>query len=158
MTIAPTLQRYLANHDIAYDLVPHQPTMSSLHTAEACHVAGDCLAKGVVLRDSDGYWLAVLPASRQVQLANLRTDLGEDVDLASEQEIAHVFRDCDRGAIPPVGACYGLDVIVDDSIGRQPEIYFEGGDHATLVHMSQAEFARLNPTARHGSFAGPQSH
>ena len=156
MTIAPTLQRYLANQNIAYDLVPHQPTMSSLRTAEACHIAGDSLAKAVVLRDSNGYWLAVLPASRQVQLTSLRADLGEDVNLASEQEIEQVFRDCDRGAIPPVGACYGLDVIVDDSIGRQADVYFEGGDHATLVHMSQGEFARLNPTARHGSFAGSQ--
>ena len=154
MTIAPTLQRYLANQNIPYDLVPHQPTMSSLRTAETCHIAGDSLAKGVVLRDRSGYWLAVLPASRQVQLGSLRADLGDDVDLASEQEIEQVFRDCDRGAIPPVGACYGVDVIVDDSIGRQPDVYFEGGDHTTLVHMSQAEFARLNPTARHGSFAG----
>ena len=158
MTIAPTLQRYLSNQNIAYDLVPHQPTMSSLRTAEACRIAGDCLAKGVVLRDSDGYWLAVLPASRQVQLASLRADLGDDVDLASVREIEQVFRDCDRGAVPPVGAFYGLNVIVDDSIGRQPEVYFEGGDHTTLVHMNQAEFARLNPAARHGSFSGSQPH
>jgi Ala-tRNA(Pro) deacylase len=158
MTIAPTLQKYLADRNGAYDLVPHQPTMSSLHTAEACHITGDCLAKGVVLRDSGGYWLAVLPASHQVRLDDLRSDLGEDVDLASEQEIERMFRDCERGAIPPIGAAYGLDMIVDDSIGRQPEIYFEGGDHATLVHMSQAEFARLNPAARHGSFAGPRTH
>jgi Ala-tRNA(Pro) deacylase len=158
MTIAPTLQRYLSNQNVAYDLVPHQPTMSSLRTAEACHIAGDCLAKGVVLRDSDRYWLAVLPASRQVQLASLSSALGQDVSLASEQEIEQVFRDCDRGAIPPVGAGYGVDVIVDDSIGQQRDVYFEGGDHATLVHMSQAEFARLDPTARHGSFAGSQPH
>jgi Ala-tRNA(Pro) deacylase len=158
MTIAPTLEKYLADQNVAYDLVPHQPTMSSLRTAEACHITGDCLAKGVVLRDGGRYWLAVLPASRQVRLDNLKADLSEDVDLASEQEIEQVFRDCDRGAIPPVGACYGVDVIVDDSIERQPEIYFEGGDHATLVHMSAAEFARLNATARHGSFTGPSAH
>jgi Ala-tRNA(Pro) deacylase len=71
-----------------------------------------------------------------------------------------MFPDCARGAIPPVGACYGLDVIVDASIDRQPELYFEGGDHATLVHMSQADFGRLNRDARHGSFtvAGERSN
>ena len=43
--------------------------------------------------------------------------------------------------------------MIDDSIEEQPEIYIEAGDHATLVHMSQAQFADLTSTARHGSFS-----
>ena len=50
-----------------------------------------------------------------------------------------------------------LDTIVDGSIDQQPEVYFEGGDHSTLIHMSRAEFVRLDTTARHGSFTGPWS-
>jgi len=157
MTIAPTLQKYLADHKVAYDLVPHQPTESSMESAQACHIPGDRLVKGVVVRDKESYWVAVLPASRQVRLAELRTELGQDVELATEQEIEQVFRDCDRGAVPPVGACYGLDTIVDGSIDQQPEVYFEGGDHSTLIHMTRAEFVRLDTTARHGSFTGPWS-
>jgi Ala-tRNA(Pro) deacylase len=152
MTIAPTLQKYLAHHEVAYDLVPHQPTQSSLHTAEACHIPGDRLAKGILLRDPASCWLAIVPASRRVWLPDLQEKLGESVDLASEEEISEVFRDCAPGAIPPVGPCYGLDVIVDGSIDQQPDLYFEGGDHETLVHLSQSEFARLNPHARHGRF------
>jgi Ala-tRNA(Pro) deacylase len=44
-------------------------------------------------------------------------------------------------------------VVVDDSIEEQPEVYFEGGDHATLVHMSHAQFAGLTATARRGCFS-----
>jgi Ala-tRNA(Pro) deacylase len=73
--------------------------------------------------------------------------------LASEPEAADVFRDCALGAAPAVGACYGLDVIIDSSVDQQQELYFEGGDHATLVHVNGAEFARLNPGAQHGSFS-----
>ena len=51
MTIAPTLQKYLADHGVAYDLVAHPPTESSLRTAETCHIPGDRLAKGILLRD-----------------------------------------------------------------------------------------------------------
>jgi Ala-tRNA(Pro) deacylase len=152
MALAPTLQKYLTDQNVAYDLIPHERTTSSIDTVATTHVAGDSLAKGILLRDSQGYWLAVLPASRHARLSDLRTELGEPVRLASEQEIAEIFRDCARGAIPPVGACYGLDVLIDDSIDQQPELYFEGGDHATLVRMSQTEFARLNGHARHGSF------
>jgi Ala-tRNA(Pro) deacylase len=79
--------------------------------------------------------------------------LGRDVDLAPEDEIDQLFRDCAHGAVPPVGACYGLDVIVDDSIDEKPDIYLEGGDHQTLIHMSHAQFARLMADARHGHFS-----
>ena len=153
MALSPTLQKYLADQRVAYDVIPHERTTSSLGTAEKSHIFADSFAKGILLRDWQGYWLAVLPASRHARLSDLRADLGERVGLASEKEIAQVFRDCARGAIPPFGECYGLDMIIDSSIDEQPELYCEGGDHATLVHVSRAEFARLNGKARHGSFA-----
>ena len=153
MTIAPTLQKYLDEQRIGYDLVPHEPTMSALGSAHAGHIPGDSLAKGVVLTDGDSYKLAVLPASHHLRLTDLKTELGQDIRLASELETAEVFPDCARGAVPPVGSCYGLDVIIDNSIDQQQELYFEGGDHATLVHVNGAEFARLNPQAQHGSFS-----
>jgi Ala-tRNA(Pro) deacylase len=48
--------------------------------------------------------------------------------------------------------CYGLDVIVDDSIKTQPVIYTEAGDHQTLLHLSRAQFERLTANALHGRF------
>jgi Ala-tRNA(Pro) deacylase len=153
MSIAPTLQRYLADQNTAYDMIEHRPTMSAMRTAEAAHISGDCLAKGILLRNSDGYMLAVIPASRHISMPDLKAELGQDVDLASEDEIGQVFRDCEHGAVPAVGTCYGVQAIVDDQLAEQPEIYFEAGDHATLIHLSQAEFARLTAAARHGRFS-----
>jgi len=153
MTIAPTLQKYMDEQGIRYELVPHEPTLSALGSAYAGHVPSDRLAKAVVLSDGGRYTLAVLPASHHLRLSDLRVKLGHEVHLASEPETAGVFRDCALGAAPAVGTCYGLDVIIDTSIDQQQELYFEGGDHATLVHVSGAEFARLNPQAQHGSFS-----
>jgi Ala-tRNA(Pro) deacylase len=151
MAIAPTLQKYLDQH-VRYEAIPHEPTSSSMRTAEACHISGDGIAKGIVLRRDGGYMLAVLPASHHIRLSELRKQIGNDVDLADEMEIAQLFRDCAHGAVPPVGECYGLDVILDDSIEAQPEVYMESGDHETLLHMSQAQFALLTAHARHGRF------
>jgi Ala-tRNA(Pro) deacylase len=153
MAIALTLQKYLAAKKVRYDLMAHEPTGSSAQTAEACHISGDRLAKAVLLRDETGYTLAILPASHHIAMSELRRQLGDDVSLATENEAAELFQDCTRGALPAVGECYGLDIVVDDSIDEQPEIYFEGGDHGTLVHMSQAQFAALTATARHGRFS-----
>jgi Ala-tRNA(Pro) deacylase len=153
MSIALTLQEFLARKHITYDLVAHPTTMSSMPTAEACHIPAECLAKGVVLRTANGYVLAVLPASHRIRRADLKGQLGEDFALATEHELDQLFRDCAHGAIPAVGECYGLDVLVEDSIREQPHIYLEGGDHTTVVHVSQAQFAELMANARHGCFA-----
>ena len=155
MTIAPTLQKYMDEQGIRYDLVPHEPTLTALGSAHAGHIPSARLAKAIVLSDGGRYTLAVLPASHHLQLSDLRRELGHEVHLASEPEAADVFRDCALGAVPAVGACYGLDVIIDTSIDQQQELYFEGGDHTALFYVNGAEFTRLNPHTQHGPF-GPR--
>jgi Ala-tRNA(Pro) deacylase len=153
MGIAPTLQKYLDRY-VTYDIVQHEPTLSSMRTAEACHISGKQIAKAVVLRRHDGsFMLAVLPASRHVRLSDLATLLGEDVDLATEGELDRLFGDCQHGAVPPVGDCYDLDWIVDDSIDDKGDVYLEAGDHATLIRLSYPQFAKLTAEAGHGRFS-----
>ena len=153
MSIAPTLQKYLAAEDIQYKEIQHEPSVSSARTAEACHISGDRLAKGIVLRRDGEYVLAVVPASHHLRLSDLRTTLGDSVQMANEGEIHQLVRDCARGAVPAIGKCYGLDIIVDDSIETEPEIYMEAGDHETLLHFTHAQFARLTANAPHGRFS-----
>jgi Ala-tRNA(Pro) deacylase len=153
MTIAPTLQKYLAAENIQYEVIPHELSVTSTRTAEACHISGDRLAKGIVLRRDGEYMLAVLPASHHLRLSELRTKLGDNVEMADESEINRLFRDCAHCAVPAVGKCYGLDIIVDDSIQAQPDIYMEAGDHETLLHMGHAQFARLTANAQQGRFS-----
>ncbi len=153
MAIAPTLQKYLAAENIQYEEIPHELSMTSTRTAEVCHISGDRLAKGIVLRRDGEYVLAVLPASHHLRLSELRTALGDNVHMADETEIDQLFHDCAHGAVPAVGKCYGLNIIVDDSIQTQPDIYMEAGDHETLLHMGHAQFARLTANAPRGRFS-----
>jgi len=153
MTIAPKLREYLDQVNADYDVIEHQPTKSSLETASASSVPAEKVAKAVLLDTDDDYLLAVLPSDRRVELSELRSELGRKPRLASEEEIKSLFSDCDVGALPPTG--YGLQVIVDDAIERQPDVYFEAGDHASLVHMKHDEFSRVMKGARHGQFSEP---
>lgn len=156
MTISATLERYLDSRHVDYELVSHAATGSASETAQAAHVSGDRIAKTVVLRDGDqgdGYLLAVVPASHHLSLEMLRTWLGRSVALASEQEIGKLFPDCDLGAIPPLGDAYGLDVILDEALSRLDEVWFEGGDHRSLVKVAGAAFRDLMAGAHHGRFS-----
>ena len=117
------------------------------------NISGDRLAKGIVLRRDGECMLAVLPASHHLRLSDLRTSLGENVHIADETEINRLFSDCAHGAVPAVGECYGLDIIVDGSIEAQPDIYVEAGDHETVLRMGHAQFARLTANAPHERFS-----
>ncbi|HYH38055.1 MAG TPA: YbaK/EbsC family protein [Azospirillum sp.] len=153
MGIAITMEQFLDHNTARYDLMRHAPTESSLRTAEASRISGDRLAKGVVLKDEIGYLLAVLPATHHIRLTELEARTNRHLHLAPEPEMQALFRDCARGAVPVMGAAYGMDMIVDDSLAAQPDVYFEGGDHETLVHMEGAEFNRLTAQAPHGRFS-----
>ncbi|WP_431858423.1 aminoacyl-tRNA deacylase [Azospirillum sp.] len=153
MGIAITMEQFLDHNTAHYDLMRHAPTESSLRTAEASHIPGDCLAKGVVLKDEIGYLLAVLPATHHIRMAELEARTNRHLHLAAEPEMQALFRDCARGAVPVTGAAYGMDMIIDDSLAAQPDVYFEGGDHETLVHMDGGEFNRLFARVPHGNFS-----
>lgn len=153
MTIASTLKQYLGENGIAYETIPHPYTDSATKTAQVAHVSGENIAKAVVLKESGNYLLAVLPAARHIRFADLGAWLGGKVELAKEEETESIFHDCDLGAIPPVGKAYGLDVVIDESLAGNGEIYFEGGDHSTLVKVSAEDFGRLTEGARRGQFS-----
>jgi Ala-tRNA(Pro) deacylase len=153
MGIAITLQQFLEAQSVPYEVLEHKRTGCSQRTADASHVPSDCLAKGVVVRHKDGYILAIVPASRQVRLEDVGRWLERPVALASEEEVSALFPDCEHGAVPPIAAAYGLAAIVDASLEGHEHIYFEGGDHRALVHVTGAQFHRLIEEVPHGQFA-----
>ena len=155
MGIAITLAQYLLDRDVAYELVPHPHTETALASAAASGIPADSVVKAVVLKGGDGFMLALLPASRHIQFDELGRLLGDEVNIASEEQVETLFLDCEPGSVPALGAAYGLDVVMDDSLAQQPDLYLEGGDHAHLVHISGTSFQKLMGDARHGRFTGP---
>lgn len=153
MAIAYTVEKYLNMHDIPYDVIKHPHTQTSLKTAYAAQIEGDCLAKAVLLEDDDGYIMAVLPATHHVKLGMLRHQMGRQVRMASEREVSDLFQDCERGAIPALGQAYGIETILDDSLMEHRDIYFEAGDHEELIHMSCEQFEEAMSSAMHGQFS-----
>lgn len=153
MSIAPKLRQYLDEHHADYEIVEHRPTASSMQSANASRIPAEWMAKAVLLDTDDHYLLAVVPSDHRIQLSELRTELGHKPRLAREEEIGLIFSDCEAGAVPALGFGYGVPTIVDDDLDTAPDIYFEAGDHMSLIHMDRAEFVRLTQQARHGRFS-----
>lgn len=153
MGMSMKLFNYLRDSGVDYEEVRHPREVSASRIAEKVHVAGDRLAKAVLVKGDSGFRIAVVPSTCRVDLAGLSHMLNERIGLATEDEIETRFRDCDAGALPPLGEPYGMKVCVDETLREQPDIYFEAGDHKTLVHMSGEDFARLMGEAEHGHIA-----
>jgi len=153
MTISLTLLEYLEWEGVDYELLHHEPAFDSMHAAEAAHVPGDQLAKCVVLEDESGYLMAVIPATHELELDTLSRQLNRHLQFANEEEIADLFEDCDRGAVPPLPEAFGYEAVVDDSLTEYDDIYLEAGDHQELVHISGRDFQNLTADAAHGYFS-----
>jgi len=153
MAISNTLKRYLDQSGIAYEAIQHHLAFSSQKIAEAAHVSGERLAKGVLLRDGIGYLLAVLPSPLSVDVDELSEQLGRNLDLVEEGEIHQLFPDCDPGAVPPIGDAYEIEVALDTELCDEPDIYFEAGDHVGLIRVGGTDFQTLLKNAQHLRFA-----
>ncbi|MGA7979075.1 MAG: YbaK/EbsC family protein [Chromatiaceae bacterium] len=143
MTTAAKLKTYLDDHSIDYELVPHPHTEYSMATAAAAHVPGDRLAKAVIVSRAGEYLMVVVPSDYHVHLGLLRRHLGQEVGLVTEEEVVRLFSDCEAGAIPPIGAPYGLPTMLDTALLDEPEIFFESGDHSALVRVSGDQFREI---------------
>lgn len=153
MAMAQRVRHFLENHDVDYDLVGHAPGSDSMHIAQGTHIPGKQLAKGVVLGDDLGYVVAVMPATHRLDLGWLHRCLNRNLGLASADELPALFSDCEPGVVPAVAEAYGLEMLLDDSLVEQPDVYFESGDDCDLVHVSGEDFDELMGNALHGHFS-----
>lgn len=153
MPVAVTIQSCLSAHQVDFELVQHPKTLSSRESAESAHVAADHVAKAVLVRDANGFAMAVIPGSGWLKLSALREASGREFDLADESDVDRLFSDCQPGAIPPLGPAYGLETYLDMRLTTLANVYFEAGDHEHLVHIHGEAFHDLLKGARHGHFS-----
>ena len=147
MSLSRVLESYLSERDATYTVEVHSASTTSVDTARRARIDEESLVKSVVLEDDRGFVLAVLPASCRLELDRIRNKLGRRLQLSSECDVIRLFPDCALGAVPPLGAAYGLPTVIDSSLEDRDEVFFEGGDHESLVRMAGGEFFGLLATA-----------
>ena len=141
-----TLLEYLEQNHISFDVVMHPKTFDAQHLAQAVHVPGRNVAKGVLVRvdRTNRYILAVLPATHRIDINQLSKAIGgSEVQLATEFEVAERFPDCEFGALPPFGSRYGIETLVDRSLTTDEYIVFEADKHDEAIRMRYAAFNEL---------------
>ena len=78
--------------------------------------------------------MLVVPANKLVDFQEVRFELGfKQLRMVTEFELGKLFPDSELGAMPPVGALYGLPVYLDEAMADERLIAFNGG-HASRRH------------------------
>jgi Ala-tRNA(Pro) deacylase len=142
MVVLERLQNYLKIHHIPYEEIPHSTAYTAREVAENLHVPAKMFAKVVVVKADGRFVMAVLPSSWLVDLKRLEEVLGYSrVRLATEDELATLFPDCEVGTMPPFGNLYGLPVYVDELLAKDEDIYFDAGTHKEAIKLRYRDFA-----------------
>lgn len=158
MAIAKTLKSYLDDNHVKYDVIHHSHSSTSLEAAHSANIPDHQLAKAVVLEDDRGYVVSVLPSTNRLDMDWVSESAGRDLELADEDELGRLFKDCETGAIPALGNAYGLDVIWDEQLTNAAEIYIEAGDHENLIHIHGDDFCKLMENMPHNIISANRNY
>jgi len=141
---AQKLKKFLDDNKVKYVKISHSPTYTAQEIAASAHVPGKEMAKTVIIKVDGKMAMAVLPAPHKVDFKLLKAAIGaKSVELATEQEFADSFPECEPGAMPPFGNLYDMDVYVAEKLAADKEIAFNAGSHTELFRLAYKDFERL---------------
>jgi len=130
---------------IDFDVLEHARTERAADEATALGIGAEEVAKTLVLVASSGNVRAVLAASERIDLHKVADVLGvggKKVHLASEDDLARDYPDCELGAVPPFGGRED-QVIVDERLAGRDSVVLEAGTHEQSVRLKAADLVRL---------------
>jgi len=145
MSVRQAVRDFLEHEKVSYVTLTHQVAFTSQEEAAVAHVPGRDWAKTVVCLADNEPILAVLPAPLIINFDKLRALTGaKSIELASENEMAQLYPDCEVGATPPLGPLYKQRVFVDERLTRESAIVFPAGTHTDAIRMPYATFGAIN--------------
>ena len=143
MAIRRTIE-FLDGNNVKYVMLKHSPAYAAEDVAASVHVPARTFAKTIAVKLDGQLALAVVPATRQVDLGLLRVAGGaSQADIADASEIASRFEGCQVGSMPPFGNLFGLATYVEATLTKRTFIAFNAGSHTDVVVMRFSDYRRL---------------
>jgi Ala-tRNA(Pro) deacylase len=137
---------YLGERGVAFEVVGHRRAFTSLQEARELGVAADEVLKTVAVRTRGKYALAVVPASRRLDLRLVRESLDDpDARLATEAELRVDFPGYELGALPPLGSLLGVPMLVDPEVLSHETVLFAAGTETESIRVGAGELFRDEP-------------
>lgn len=154
MIIAANVKKYLAKYRVPYQVISHQRTQCLEDAVAQLEMNTENLVEAQLVADDQGVILVVVPYQRRINFEKLKHKLNRNLRLMPAFKSNRLFYDCEPGSRPPFGDPYGLDMIMDKSIGHLDSVLIESGCHTALLKISVNDFLFLNARAIHSNIIG----
>ncbi len=143
MTLS-TVTEYLSRKGIPFDALRHADVQTALGEAFSLGIPGELVAKTIVLDVGRGPVLAVVPASRRLDMHLLRDALRRrDIHLATEDELERDFPQFEMGSIPRRGSLLSAPLVIDPEVVQHDMVVFAAGTHEESVRVRMRDLLRL---------------
>ena len=140
---------FLEQRGVPFEVIPHERTYTSIDEARALGITADEVVKTVVLDTVSGHALAVVPASRRVDIRLVRAATGDaHVRLASEDELKRDFPRLELGAFPPLGSILEVPTYVDPEVLAHDTVVFAAGSQNESVRARTEDLFRDEPITK----------
>ena len=141
---AGRLAQYLTEHGVEHEMIEHEEALTALAEAREAGEEPDNVAKGVMLIQDHKHLLAVIPASRRLDLAKVHGLVGEgELRLASEEEMRAIAPNLELGALPAIGPDLPGPEIIDHRLLEHDRIICNSGDHRHSVRLPPGAILEL---------------
>lgn len=140
----------LLSHNYWFETFTHLPVMTSEEAAQMR--PGYTLeqgAKALIVKiekknKEKEYCMLVLPAHLKLDSKKIKQALDiKNLRFASEEEITTITRGIQRGAIPPFGNLFGINVYADPLLFANEKIVFNAGDRRFSLAMESKDYKAL---------------
>jgi Ala-tRNA(Pro) deacylase len=140
------LDELLERARIPYTTFRHREAYTAQDEAAVSHVPGRSWAKTVAFFADEEPIVAVVPASRRVNLQQLGRAAGASrLRLVPKDDLPMLYPQCEPGSIPPLG--FAQRVFVDRSLVGEPEMVLGAGTHTDAIRLHYADWADVvHPT------------
>jgi len=128
--------------NVPYELKTHAPTVTSEDSARERGEPLKIGAKALLLKTDYQFVLCILPANRKLDMTAIRARFdSRNLRFATIEEL-HKLTGCPKGAVPPFGHLFGIDMIVDEHLFAEEYMAFNAGQLDKSIKMKTADFRK----------------
>ncbi len=140
----------LTSNSFWFETFTHDPVLTSEEAAKTRpgytlqQGAKAIISKIQKRRSEEEFVMFVIPANLRLNSKKIKKDIDlKGLRFATEEEIDSLTNGVQRGAIPPLGNLFHIQVYVDPQLFLNEKIVFNAGDRRFSVAMSSIDYKNI---------------
>ena len=148
MAISKKLLAKLSESKTEHEVVGHRKVFTAFDAAATLKVTLEQVVKSLLVKAGKDFYLALLPANKNLDFKKLAKVLNVDVkkiSIPKEKVMSEKFK-VKPGAISAFGSLHKIPVVVDTSLTKVKEAVFSSGSFVESIKMKVKDYLTLeNP-------------